>query len=227
MKVRQVKRFRSSSAMAACAAGLFRRALRLSRAPAFTVALPGGKTPLELFKALAAAALPWDRVHFFMSDERLVPRAAAGSNFGQARRRLFSKINIPAGNLHPVRNSSPAAAAAAYEKELRTTAGPAGVIDIVILGLGEDGHTASLFAGSPAPGTGNKLAGPSLAPAGAAPRRRVTLTPEAINRAALVVLMAAGPAKKNIFKAAAKGNKSIPAGALRPRGGYYLLFSEK
>jgi len=221
-----VKRFRSGPAMAAYAAGLLRGALRRSRAAAFTVALPGGATPLRLFKALTKSGLRWDRVHFFMSDERLVRTSAPGSNFGQARRLLFSKIRIPRGNLHPVGRGKPAAAAAAYEKELKRTAGKEGKLDLVFLGLGPDGHTASLFPGSPAPGKSWELVAPALAPAGAAPRLRVTLTPGAINRAKLVVLMAAGPEKAGVFGLAAAGEKKIPAGSLRPRGKYYLLFSE-
>lgn len=220
MSERLIKRFRKSSAMAAFTAGLLRRALRLKSGAPVIVALPGGRTPLALLKVLAASALPWERIHFFMSDERLASAGSRHSNFEQARRRLFSKIRIPAGNLHP------AAGAAAYEKELRRIAGPAGIIDLVILGLGTDGHTASLFPGSPALAGTKRLVSRSLAPAAAGPRRRITLTASAINRAATVVLMAAGAEKKEVFGAAVRSCRGIPAGQLKPRGDYFLLFSE-
>ncbi|OGR62197.1 MAG: 6-phosphogluconolactonase [Elusimicrobia bacterium GWB2_63_22] len=210
--------------MAAFAAALFARALRGKQAPPLLAALPGGSTPLHFFRRLAAMRLPWEKAVFFMSDERLVPASSKHSNFGSARRSLFSKIKISRANLRPLRPGP--GAAAAYENELKAAAGPGGRLDLVFLGLGADGHTASLFPGSPALASRGLVAA-AAAPAGAAPARRVTLTLKALNRAATVVLLAAGPAKKAAFLKAAAGDKNIPAGRLRPRGDLYLLFSEK
>lgn len=209
--------------MAAFAAGLFAKALRGQKTRPLLAALPGGVTPLPFLRRLAAMKLPWERAVFFMSDERLVPASSRHSNFGSARRSLFSKIKIPRSNLRPVRPGP--GAAAAYERALKAAAGPGGRLDLVFLGLGADGHTASLFPGSPALASRRLVA--AAAPAGAAPARRVTLTLKALNRAETVVLLAAGPAKKAAFLKAAAGDKKIPAGRLRPRGDLYLLFSEK
>lgn len=224
MKRRIVRKFRSPEAMAAFAAALFSRALRGRQAGPLLAALPGGGTPLLFFRRLAALDLPWKKAVFFMSDERLVPAASKHSNFGSARRNLFSKIQIPRANLRPLRQGP--GTAAAYEKELKAAAGSGGRLDLVFLGLGADGHTASLFPGSPALAS-RRLVAAAAAPAGVAPARRVTLTLKALNRAETVVLLAAGPAKKAAFLKAAAGDKKIPAGRLRPRGDLYLLFSEK
>lgn len=210
--------------MAGFAAGLFRKAL-LGKAGKFTAALSGGGTPAGLFKQLSALPLPWSRVVFFMADERLVPLSSAESNFGMARARLFSKIKIPRGNLHPVKPGP--GAAAAYGRELLRETGGTGRLDLVFLGLGEDGHTASLFPGSRALEENGAPVCAALAPRGAKVRHRVTLSLKTINKAFMVVLMAAGPAKKKIFERALLRDIKIPAGLLNPRGEIYFLFSEK
>jgi len=220
LKRRAVKRFRSPEALAAWAAALFERTLRAKRGRPLLTALPGGRTPLPLFDRLAAMTLPWENAVFFMSDERVVPFSSPKSNFGSARRGFFSRTGIPRANLRP------ALSAAALEKALLKDTGGTGRLDLVFLGLGEDGHTASLFPGARAP-RGGSLAAAAEAPPGITPRKRITLTLEALNRAGTVVLMAAGPAKKEIFRRAAAGDKELPAGRLRPRGELYLLFSEK
>jgi 6-phosphogluconolactonase len=210
--------------MAAYAAGLYKQALLKKRGP-LLAAVSGGRTPERLFKKLASLRLPWERAVFFMADERLVPLSSPHSNFGAARKALFSKIPIPPENLHPVRPA--AGAAAAYEKELLRAAGPSGGLDLVFLGLGADGHTASIFPGAPAPVPAGRLVGPARAPRSVKPAPRVTLTLKALNGAATLVLLASGPDKKEMFDRAARGDKKIPAGQLRPRGKLYLLFSEK
>ena len=210
--------------MAACAAGLFKKAL-LGKRGRFTAALSGGRTPAALFKKLSALPLPWDRVVFFMADERLVPPSSPESNFGAASARLFSKIDIPRRNLHPVEPGP--GTAAAYGRELLKETGGSGRLDFILLGLGEDGHTASLFSGSPALKGDPRPVSAVLAPRGVKVRRRVTLTLNAINKASTVVLLAAGPAKKDIFKRALLRDKKIPAGLLDPGGEIHFLFSEK
>jgi len=221
MNRRIVKTFRSPEGMAAYAAGLFAKVLRAKKHGPLLAALPGGKTPARLFRKLVSMDLPWERSVFFMSDERLVPLSSRQSNFGAARRLLFSKIGVPRANLRPVIPPG----AAAYEKELLEATGGSGRLDLVFLGLGEDGHTASLFPGSPALQSARLVSG-AEAPRGATPRRRVTLTLKALAKAGTIILLASGPAKKEIFARAAAGDKKIPAGRLKPRGDLYLLYSE-
>jgi len=224
VKSRRARRFKTGAAMAGFAARLFKKAL-LGKAGKFTAALSGGGTPAGLFKKLSTLPLPWNRVVFFMADERLVPLSSPESNFGLARARLFSKIKIPRRNLHPVKPGP--GAAAAYGRELLKETGGTGRLDLVFLGLGEDGHTASLFPGSRALGEDRAPVCAALAPRGARIRRRVTLSLKTINKASVVVLMAAGPAKKEIFERALLRDKKIPAGLLNPRGEFYLLFSNR
>lgn len=221
-----VKKFRTPESMAAFAARLFARLLRAKKEGPFLAALSGGRTPAALFAALAGLELDWARVHFFMADERLVPRNSPASNYGQARALLFSRVRIPRANLHPPRLKRPALAAAAYEKEI-TKLAPAGKFDVVFLGLGEDGHTASLFPGAPQLRERKKLVVPAKAPPGVKPASRLTLTFRALDTAGAAVLLAAGPAKKALFARTAAGDKALPAARVRPAGGLYLLFSEK
>lgn len=224
MKRRIVKKFGSPAAMADYAAGIFIKALAAKKRAGFLAALSGGRTPALLFRKLSGRALPWDRVVFFMADERRVPRSSPESNFGAARVRLFSRIKIPRANLHPVRPGP--GAAAAYGRELLEETGGSGKLDLILLGLGADGHTASLFPGDIKAKAGKGPVLEALAPRGTKTRRRVTLSLKTINRASTVILMAAGPEKKIIFERACRRDKRIPAGLLAPRGKLYLLFSE-
>lgn len=222
-----VREFHGPEAMAGFAAKLFGKALRAKKQGPLIAALSGGRTPGLFFGLLAGLDADWTRVHFFMADERLVTPGSADSNYEQARRLLFSRINIPPANLHAVNGLRPDRAAAAYERELLKLAGPSGAPDMVFLGLGEDGHTASLFPGSPALGVKNRSIIPARAPKGVKPASRITMTLKAINSAGTIVLMAAGPAKRGVFKRAAARDESIPAGRLRASGRLYLLFSDK
>ncbi len=136
---------------------------RISRARDRTaICLTGGCTPQRLYELLALepyrSRLPWNRVHWFMSDERFVPADDKLSNFGLARRALFDCVDAPASNLHPIVTGvgSPEMAARLYEAQLKRFYGadridPArALFDVVLMGLGSDGHTASLFPHAPA-----------------------------------------------------------------------------
>lgn len=226
LKKRVIKRFRAPAALARFAAGLLTKALREKKG-SLLVALPGGRTPLPLFEALAALKADWSRVHFFMTDERLVPAGSPASNFGEASRSFFSKIAIPPHNLHAVKPGSPRRAAAAYGREIKELAGRAGGLNLVFLGLGEDGHIASLFPGSAALRAAAGPVLPARAPAGVKPASRITLSLAALNAARTMALMALGPAKKAVFARAAAGDTALPAGRLRPRGALYLLYSDE
>jgi 6-phosphogluconolactonase len=123
----------------------------------FTIALSGGSTPRPVFARLAASdcadRIDWRQVHVFFSDERCVPPDDAASNYRMAREALLDHVPLPPGNVHRVRGEeAPALAALAYEQNLqrlfRTSAAPA--FDLICLGMGDDGHTASLFPGTAA-----------------------------------------------------------------------------
>lgn len=225
LKKRVTKKFRSAAAMAGFAAALLTKALHEHKGR-LVAALPGGRTPRPLFKALSGGRADWSRAHFLMTDERLVPAGSPHSNFGQARRLLFSKLRLPPAGLHPVRGIAPVRAASAYEAEIAGLARASGGLDIVCLGLGQDGHIASIFNGSTAISEKKKNVLAVKAPAGIKPASRVTLTLKAINSAGTIILMAAGPSKKAAFARAAAGDTGIPAGRLGGRGNVYYLFSE-
>jgi 6-phosphogluconolactonase len=119
------------------------------------VALAGGSTPLPLYRLLAGefrSEISWERVQVFWSDERLVPLTGADSNYRAAKEALLDHVPLPAANIHPapVEIGDPDEAARAYEQTLRQTLGSDGRLDWALLGLGEDGHVASLFPGGEA-----------------------------------------------------------------------------
>lgn len=167
------------------------------------MALAGGGTPLALYRLLAEVEeLDWGAIHVFWGDERLVPPDDPGSNYHAAYEALLSRVPIPEANVHRVRTELPAASAAAeYAGQLRAFArqhdpgrpAPWPRFDVVLLGLGEDGHTASLFPGSP-----NESKGPVLAVTAdyqGRPAGRVTLTPAVFNAARRVFFLVSGAAK--------------------------------
>src|SRR2546428_1888575 len=149
----------SAAALADAAAGRFAAAAgdASSSRGQFIVALSGGSTPRDTYRQLATEALVskvmWSRVQVLWGDERWVPPQHVESNYRMARETLLDRVRAPAGNVHRIRGEDdPATAAGVYEATLRALLRtPAGArIDLVLLGLGEDGHTASLFPGSAA-----------------------------------------------------------------------------
>lgn len=111
------------------------------------IALPGGTTPAACLRLLAAMALPWSRIHWYLGDERCLPPGDPERNDSLIQDCLWGPADIPADNCHPIRAEAGALAAAADYSELLALAGH---LDIVLLGMGEDGHTASLFPSNPA-----------------------------------------------------------------------------
>jgi 6-phosphogluconolactonase len=192
---------------------------------AFTLLLSGGTTPDAVYRRLAQpgafSRLDWSRVHLFWGDERCVSAYHAFSNYAMVQRSLLNHIPIPAGNIHriPVEQGADAAAES-YAAELhRFFCGDARKppsFDLVLLGLGEDGHTASLFPGSPAleeaerwaVGVAHSLPPPPLVP-------RVTVTLPLINAARRVLFLVSGESKANIFYRAILGEESPPLPAQR------------
>ncbi len=169
----------------------------------FVLALSGGETPKKLYKILAASPynekIKWDRVHFFWGDERVVPFDDERNNAKMAFDNLLDKVKIPSGNIHRIwTDVEPAVAAAQYEKILhqyfddkQTT------FDLVLLGLGEDGHTLSLFPGSEVlPGKTGWVNAVHSAEKG----ERITLMPDVVNRSASVAFLVTGESKSAIVE---------------------------
>ncbi|MBI3003159.1 MAG: 6-phosphogluconolactonase [candidate division NC10 bacterium] len=196
----------------------------------FTVALPGGSTPVPLFRLLAASPLrerlPWDRTHVFWADERCVPPDDPASNYGLARTHLLSRVPLTAPNVHRMRGEDPPAeAAAAFEADLRAAFGlPEGRrvprLDLVLLGLGEDGHTASLFPGSPVLEERERLvAAPFVERLNA---HRLTLTLPVLNAARDLLVLVAGAEKAEALRDSFEppsGPPSLPFHRIAPRSG--------
>jgi 6-phosphogluconolactonase len=180
----------------------------------FLVALSGGSTPTRLFQLLATdfrQQVHWSRVHVFWGDERCVPPDDPGSSYGQARDALLSHVPVPDANIHRIKGElGPVEAARDYSVTLQGFASPPLAwprFDLVYLGMGEDGHTASLF-----PGSRVKVFDPTL-PVTAhyqdRPANRVTLTPIVFNSAREVAFMVTG-AKKADTLAEVLNGKSDP-----------------
>ena len=221
----------SPDAMTGAAATLFaaQAAEAVSARGRFTAALSGGKTPVALYTLLArppfVSQIPWDRVHLLWSDERSVPPDHAESNYRLVRELLIDRVPIRAANVFRMRGEmDPEEAAERYEALLRdrfaAVGGGSPDLDFILLGLGEDGHTASLFPGTAAVReTTRWVVGHYVDD-----RKgwRITLTPPAINAARLVVFIAAGPGKAAVVRDILQGPfqpDRLPAQAVRPAEG--------
>jgi 6-phosphogluconolactonase len=194
--------------------------------PHFAVCLSGGSTPQRLYELLAAPArrtrLPWDRVHWFWGDERLVSHDDRRSNFGMARAVLLQQALVPAANVHFIPTDGPAAAcAAAYEAELKRFYGAERLdvarplFDLTLLGLGEDGHLASLFPNSPALDERTRWAVPVEEKAGVA---RISLTYPVLESSRVIAFLVTGERKREVLARLRAGERDLPASRLRPRG---------
>jgi 6-phosphogluconolactonase len=176
----------------------------------FTLAVSGGHTPWRMLRALADLSLPWGAMQLFQVDERVAPAGDPDRNLTHIRESLRN-ANLPPGQLHPmpVEDKDLAAAAMRYARELETVAGTPSVIDLVHLGLGSDGHTASLVPGDPVLQVTNAdvaVAGPYQG------RARMTLTYRVLDRARRIVFLVTGPDKAAMLKRLCDGDTSIPAG---------------
>lgn len=200
--------------------------LALVRPGAFAVCLSGGTTPRRLYEVLAdppiASRFPWRRAHWFWGDERFVPHDHPESNCGMARAALLSRVPAPEENIHPIPTEglSPEEAARAYERTLERFRGAHArapghpLFDVTLLGIGEDGHTASLFPGDPALEEGRRGA----VAVHANFRWRITLTRPALESSRDLAFVAAGAAKSAVAARARAGDRSLPAAGIRPVG---------
>jgi 6-phosphogluconolactonase len=193
----------------------------------FAVALSGGSTPRRLYERLAEPpyhdVFPWSRTHWFWGDERFVPHDDVLSNYRMALEALLSRVPIPAINIHPMSTEgvSPEAAASAYERELKSFYGaerlePARpLFDVTLLGLGLDGHTASLFPGTAVLAERDRWV---AAIVGAKSEARITLTYPALESTRHAAFLVAGKEKHAVFKGLRCGDESLPAARLHPTG---------
>ena len=194
----------------------------------FLVALSGGNTPAELYKLLAQSPykeqIDWPRVHVFWGDERCVPIEDSENSYRQAYDVLLSHVPIPAENIHRVKSDlEPAEAAKDYANILKRFASPAldwPRFDLVLLGMGEDGHTASLF-----PGSDVNISTPTLAVTAQyqnRPANRATLTPLVLNSARRIIFLVSGESKAQTLANVLYGGydpKQLPAQRIRPADG--------
>ena len=207
----------------------------------FKVALSGGSTPRKMFSLLAQdpflETVPWDSIYFFWGDERCVAPDHADSNYRMARESLFDKVPVPPENIFrmPAELPDPDSAAEQYAATLRefflsdpeaTQTNPAGYVprfDLVLLGMGPDGHTASLF-----PGTGALYVNDKIVVSNFVPKLnacRITLTPAIINNARNVTFVAGGADKAEALKGVLEGSYQpdvYPSQLVRPRNGTLL-----
>ena len=222
----------SLEALSREAAARFQRlaADSIAAAGRFSVALSGGSTPRALYRLLGQPplreAIDWPRVHLFWGDERFVPADHPDSNYRLAREAFISRVPIPAANVHPVPTAGgdPQAAAAQYEETLRRffapSEGEAPRFDLVLLGLGADGHTASLFPGSPALDEDRRPVVAAYVPKLGA--WRLTLTPPALRGARHVVFLVSGSNKASVLREVLEGPYDphrLPAQLVRPDKG--------
>jgi 6-phosphogluconolactonase len=176
----------------------------------FNIAVSGGHTPWQMLRALAAEALPWDRVHVFQVDERVAPEGDPDRNLTHLRRSLLDKTPLPPDHVHAMAVEAPdlGRAAEQYAENLHDLAGRPAVLDLVHLGLGADGHTASLVSGDPAldvTGTDVTTSGPYQG------YRRMTLTFPIINRSRRILWLVTGSEKAATLVRLRDDDRSIPA----------------
>ena len=196
----------------------------------FSVALSGGNTPRSVYALLAQedkASLDWSRIHIFFGDERHVPPDHPDSNYRMANETLLSKVPIPQENIHRVRaESDPESAAKDYEEQLRAEftlkPGDRPRFDLILLGLGDDGHTASLFPETAALNETARLVVPNWVEK--LNTFRITLTLPVLNHAAEVLFIVSGAGKAEILKAVlgSPGSAQYPSQRVKPDHGRLL-----
>lgn len=178
-----------------------------------TAAFSGGRTPARMFELLAGEALPWPQLHLFQTDERMVASDDPASNARALRQLLTDRVPIPPQQVHwmPVEWADADAACRSYQQTLREIAGSPPALDLVHLGLGEDGHTASLFPGDAEATRRDRDLVTTPAHGG---WRRMTLTAPVLAGAHQLLWVVAGTAKRRAVAALLRADASIPAGRL-------------
>ena len=197
------------------------------------VSLSGGSTPKHLYELLAtpdfATRIPWDRVHWCWGDERFVPHDDPDSNYRMAHEAMLAHVPVPPDHVHPIPTAglSPAAAAATYEQTLRELHGNGDLrrplFEIALLGLGTNGHFASLFPDTPSLSERTAWA-TDVTPA--SEKTRITLTYPALESVRHAAFMVAGPDKRDVLAAVRAGQSDLPAAHYRPQGELHWFADE-
>jgi 6-phosphogluconolactonase len=192
----------------------------------FRVSLSGGSTPKALYALLASEEFrnrfPWQRAHWYWGDERFVPNDDPESNYRMTREAMLSKVPAPPENIHPIpTDGAPEDAARRYEQTLREAYGAATLdpqrplFDVTLLGLGPDGHTASLLPGEPVLDERKRWV---AAVSHGRPEVRITMTYPVIESSRFVAFLVTGKEKAEIFGTIRTGNSQVPAARVRPVG---------
>jgi 6-phosphogluconolactonase len=190
------------------------------------ISLSGGSTPKELYSLLAGGEfrerMAWDRLELFWGDERFVPYDDPASNYRMTKEAMLSRVPIPAERIHPIPvDGRPEDAAARYESLLKGIYGADAfdperpLFHIMLLGLGDDGHTASLIPGQPVLEEKRRWV---AAVTGGRAETRITLTYPAIESSRTIAFLAAGPGKTAAVRAVRSGDQALPAARIRPHG---------
>lgn len=192
----------------------------------FAICLSGGSTPRRLYELLAQTPfreqVPWERTHWFWGDERFVAWEHPDSNYGMAQAALLAHVPVPAANIHGIpTDGTPAEAARRYEGVLKSWYGADALdpvrplFDVVLLGLGEDGHTASLIPGTAVLDERRRWAAEVV---GARPEVRITLTYPVLESTRHAAFLVAGADKRAILARALAGERALPAARMTPQG---------
>ena len=201
----------------------------------FAINLSGGSTPKRLYELLATEAyrlsIDWKRVHVFFGDERFVPMDHPDSNYRMADEALLSKVPIPRENVYPVETGSrsPEEAATAYEQTLQRYYGKTTLdlarplFAVTLLGLGEDGHTASLFPGTAALRERRAWVTSII---GVKPEPRISMTYPVLDSSAATIFLVAGAGKKAILDRVLAGDPALPASHVAPQGEFWVFCDE-
>ncbi len=198
------------------------RQCEVESGPDFSCVLAGGQTPLDLYHRLAAESLRWDKWRVYFGDERCLPPAHPERNSLQAMRAFLSRVPIPAERIYwPPAELGATEAASRYSTQLEN----AGVFDVVLLGIGEDGHTASLFPGRD---IGEAQGAPDVLPVFDAPKpppERISLSAQRLSRARTVLFLVAGAGKREAVTRWQRG-EDIPAGRIQAQQRLVVLADE-
>lgn len=239
MNETSIEIFDTEAELARAAANLIAERVQgtLAKKDVFTIALSGGSTPTRLFELLADKSdefvlrIPWEQIHVFWVDERLVQPDHPDSNFGMANRCMFRQLNLPLANVHRVRGELAVEAALAdYETKLRSffklLDDEVPRFDLILLGLGKDGHTASIFPGSEVLQEQKRLVASPWVPVLNA--SRITLTLPVLNNAKTVAFLVSGANKADIVCDVVQGPSGrFPAQAVKPRDGELVWFVDR
>ena len=195
----------------------------------FVAALSGGNTPIPFYQKMAEPGeeIRWGETHIFLVDERFVSHRHPDSNFGMLSETLFNRVLLPSSQVHPIPidEATPENAAVRYEKEIRKFFEPAPGefprFDLILLGIGKDGHTASLFPGTPVLENRKSLA--AAVRLDEKRHDRITLTLPVLNQASNVVFLVRGKEKASVVERVLRRDPVLPASRVRPARGEVLF----